>query len=802
VRYLALAVLCVAGCSLPREVADTHEGFQHRWGDSPVDPDGSLRWLRDGPNAAGWSPSTATDLPPNRSGNQYLWKRFQLPPVIPTDGALFLESTNLAMDVFVGNERVLRHGDPDRRVFTGFRWHMIPLDQRWAGRTVALRFWSDDPRWIGLYGLVLVGPREPILSAMFQRQLPIVTLAGLFIMVGIGLLLLWATDRSRRPHRDFGAFALIMGVYYFLRSDLEHFVHSSPLAAMDLELSLLYVGPVLCAGFIIDVVGPGPGNVLRWCRRALLTYAVVAILLIWTGAVRGLSTLLPAQALMLVLVASSLWGTIAQARRGNVEARIICVGFVSFALTGIEDILATINLVPWHPASSAFGLLGFMVALGAVLVRRFLEVHRRLERLKANLEHVLGGTKEMAAAREPLVAVRTAVSYVLRDVKLSDGAEVEVVLLPPERVGTYPQRAVLVLGGVEVSTPAFEPISADAAEGWARALGDGRATLQAGGRLVVPIVWGQERIGALVFARYLEPVLDREDRHLVEALASSLGLSLENLFFVDEAQAKARLETELEAARVVQRALLPADTAIPGVEISSSYHAAAQTGGDWFGYHHDPRTQQLYLYVGDVSGHGFGSALLTGVVCGATQAQRLTAERLEPSARPEARLRQLASVLDEVVHKTGREELVMSMVLVGVDLQTGEGLCFNAGHNFPLLLRAAAGEVKVLAVPGSRLGEGAGRPLKPIRFQLAAGDLLFFYTDGLVENPGPDGRALPMKELYEVLRAARDDERPNEAILARARAIWRDAPARDDVTTLIVRYKGPGASAEEIQVAG
>ncbi len=800
-RLLALAVLFVVGCGMPRDVTELHEGFQMRWGDSPVDPDGSLRWLRDAPTDPGWSPTTATELPPGRNGNPYLWKRFQLPAVIPADGALFLESTNLTVDVFVGNERVLRHGDPDRHVFTGFRWHVIPLDARFAGRMVSMRFWSDDPRWIGLYGLALVGPREPILAALFQRQLPIVMLSGVFTLVGLGVLLLWLSDRSRRPHRDFGAFALLMGVYYFLRSDLEHLVHASPLEAMDLELSLLYLGPTFCAAFLIDVVGPGPANVLRWSRRALLLYAAIAIPAIWLGLVRSLTTLLPGQILLLALVAGSLWGTIAQARRGNVEARIVCVGFVSFALTGVEDILATINIVPWHPASSAFGLLGFMAALGAVLVRRFLEVHRRLERLKANLEHVLGGTKEMAAAREPLVAARTAVSYVRRDVTLAEGAEVEVVLLPPERAGGRPQRAVLVRAGVEVAEPALEPLGGEAAEAWAKMLEDGRATLQAGGRLVVPIVWGEERIGALVFARYPEPVLDREDRHLVEALASSLGLSLENLFFLDEAQAKARLETELEAAREVQRALLPPDTAIPGIEISSSYHAAAQTGGDWFGYHHDPRAHQLYLYVGDVSGHGFGSALLTGVVCGATQAQRLTAERLEPGARPEARLRQLASVLDEVVHKTGREDLVMSMVLVGIDLKTGEGLCFNAGHNFPLLLRSAAGEVKVLAVPGSRLGEGAGRPLKPKRFQLDPGDLLFFYTDGLVENPGPDGRALPMKELYEILRGARDDERPNEAILARARAIWRDAPARDDVTTLIVRYKGPTASAEEIQVA-
>ena len=251
---------------------------------------------------------------------------------------------------------------------------------------------------------------------------------------------------------------------------------------------------------------------------------------------------------------------------------------------------------------------------------------------------------------------------------------------------------------------------------------------------------------------------------------------------------------------MVQRALLPTTSTIPDVEISSSYHAAAQTGGDWFGYHHDAHAHQLYLYVGDVSGHGFGSALLTGVVCGATQAHRLTAGRPEPGGRPEARLRQLASVLDQVVLETGREELVMSMVLVGIDLATGEGLCLNAGHNFPLHVRSADGEVKVLAVPGPRLGEGAGRALRPRRFQLERGDLLFFYTDGLVENVGPDGRALPMKELYALLRAVRDDEQPNAAILARARAIWREAPARDDVTTLVVRYKGPGA-AEQTRVA-
>jgi phosphoserine phosphatase RsbU/P len=75
----------------------------------------------------------------------------------------------------------------------------------------------------------------------------------------------------------------------------------------------------------------------------------------------------------------------------------------------------------------------------------------------------------------------------------------------------------------------------------------------------------------------------------------------------------------------------------------------------------------------------------------------------------------------------------------------------NAGHNFPILIRADGGSLE-LETGGILLGAFQGSRYEEGHLVLSPGDLLFFYTDGLTEALGPDGRELGKEILPELLR--------------------------------------------------
>ena len=83
------------------------------------------------------------------------------------------------------------------------------------------------------------------------------------------------------------------------------------------------------------------------------------------------------------------------------------------------------------------------------------------------------------------------------------------------------------------------------------------------------------------------------------------------------------LEAEMQKAQVIQSTLLPHQE-LPDPFVSSMYLTAAEASGDWFGFYHDKRHDMLNIYIGDVTGHGIASSLLTGAIFGSMY----TTERL------------------------------------------------------------------------------------------------------------------------------------------------------------------------------
>ncbi|HUD48972.1 MAG TPA: SpoIIE family protein phosphatase [Candidatus Baltobacteraceae bacterium] len=217
------------------------------------------------------------------------------------------------------------------------------------------------------------------------------------------------------------------------------------------------------------------------------------------------------------------------------------------------------------------------------------------------------------------------------------------------------------------------------------------------------------------------------------------------------------LEDDLKLARDIQQAILPQQypTFPPGaaeesslVHFSHRYYPTGQVGGDFFNVLALSDTK-AGLFICDVMGHGVRSALVTAMVRGLV-------EELRPIALdPGQLLTRINSDLRAILQQTGTPMFTTALYLV-VDLERRQIYYSNAGHPRPFLIHRLQGNVEVLKNADGKarpaLGLFAESTYPTASCDLAAGDLVMLFTDGLYEVEGPDDQQFSQELLLEAVR--------------------------------------------------
>jgi len=241
-----------------------------------------------------------------------------------------------------------------------------------------------------------------------------------------------------------------------------------------------------------------------------------------------------------------------------------------------------------------------------------------------------------------------------------------------------------------------------------------------------------------------------------------------------------RLKRELELGREIQSEMLPHESLRFGLtEVKGMSIPAREVGGDFFNYF-ALENGHVALLVGDVSGKGVGAALLMANFQAALRT-RLTLGH---------DLAQIADAIDRDVAATAPRGLYTTL-FVGIYDPTAKRLRFvNAGHNPQFALRQ--GQLERLVSTGTPIGLLPGRGYTQQEIQLASGDFLFFYTDGIVETENEEGEQFGNDRLERLLinTVTADADGP-DAVLQRVesavRAFRGAAEPFDDATSMVVR---------------
>ncbi|MBR6969098.1 MAG: SpoIIE family protein phosphatase [Firmicutes bacterium] len=292
----------------------------------------------------------------------------------------------------------------------------------------------------------------------------------------------------------------------------------------------------------------------------------------------------------------------------------------------------------------------------------------------------------------------------------------------------------------------------------------------------------------LVMVKPFETALDLVEQIampfiLVNALGFALLISL--MSYVERQRTllleQNRLHSELEAAKVIQQSLLPPiSESYPGrpeFSVRASMTPAKDVGGDFFDVFFVSSDRIAFL-VADVSGKGIPAAMFMATAKMTLQNCVRDFEDLSEA---------IARANDSLCSRNEAEMFVTAWIGV-LDIPTGRVDYVCAGHNPPLLLTPCGPEY-LRTRGGFVLGGMESMPYRQSSLQLAPGDSIFLYTDGVTEAEntahvlyGEDRLQTCLQDLY-----GADPQQVLDRVCKDMELHVKNAEQFDDITMLCLR---------------
>ncbi len=272
--------------------------------------------------------------------------------------------------------------------------------------------------------------------------------------------------------------------------------------------------------------------------------------------------------------------------------------------------------------------------------------------------------------------------------------------------------------------------------------------------------------------------LSGDDRAFLASLAAQAVVAVEALRL---ARSMIEKEKEQKLARSIQSRLLPDEPPeISGWDLWGINIPCLAVGGDHYDYLDLPGG--LFLAITDVSGKGAGPALIMASVTASLRAFFTHGGR---------DLGEAAVELNQFLHKNTEASRYLTAVLAFLDPESGSLRYVNSGHVRPILVRRD-GSTGELARGSTVLGLFPEITVEAGSVEMAPGDVVVFYTDGLSETEDPGGHLFE-DQILEVTRETRSRTACEICgeLVSRARAFSGPNPLKDDLTVVALRRDLP-----------
>jgi sigma-B regulation protein RsbU (phosphoserine phosphatase) len=238
---------------------------------------------------------------------------------------------------------------------------------------------------------------------------------------------------------------------------------------------------------------------------------------------------------------------------------------------------------------------------------------------------------------------------------------------------------------------------------------------------------------------------------------------------------------EMRIAQQIQESLFPsAPLILPAVHVMGYCLPAAHVGGDYFDYF-QWRDEAVDIVIADVSGHSVGPALLMAE----------THSVLKAKFRLHGTVTDTLSELNDALYEDlNRAEHFITMCYLRYDMVTRQLTYANAGHIPPLLFRHGEPRMQ-LDADGLVLGVKTGVVFEERSVNLQQGDMLFLYTDGIIEAENKEREFFGIGRLCKLLSYHHQMQaEPQEIItdiVEQLHAFSHRKTFEDDITMVVVK---------------
>lgn len=291
----------------------------------------------------------------------------------------------------------------------------------------------------------------------------------------------------------------------------------------------------------------------------------------------------------------------------------------------------------------------------------------------------------------------------------------------------------------------------------------------------------KSRVDGVIYvdSRLQTGVFSPDDVDMLQGIAASAAIAIDNARLYQVAVEKGRMERELQLAREVQSSLLPQSVpSFPGWEFVAWWQPAREVSGDFYDFV-TFRDGSAGALIGDVTDKGMPAALFMA------SARSVVRASVAASDDPQAALR----MANQTLCNEAPNGMFVTLLLIQLAAGSGRIRVANAGNNRPLLYRSDGDEFLDFGETGLPLAIDPDCSYSMQDHELARGDFLLLYTDGLTDATDMQldlfGRERLLAALWDVRRAPADEIR-QRLRLAVASFIGA-VPPYDDVTFLVAR---------------
>lgn len=361
------------------------QGWEYRWGNSPLNALGVPVWTYKDIKNAEWKPLKLPAKIPKPAGVKSAWFRVKLPAGSWEFPTLYITGISWSYEFYLDSKKIASFGTLDSAGKLNIKtkgWGLIPIGGNFAGKYYYCHVYiaKTDRIFAGGSRNLMLGSLPDLIKTITNRELNKFLVGCLFTLVGIAAFILAFYNKSSL-YFSFAFLTFSSGGFTVLNNHLLFLIINPPEFLPYINIAFLLFMPVGLVAFYeqLFVTAYKKIKLMRWIWQLHLVYAFGALILSslniihWNNAIYVFFVLLAFTTIFLLL------SSIPIALKGNTEARILVLGFAMFGILSVPDILSSLEIITKPIETYYWGLLIFLICLGTILERRFTQARKQLQ---------------------------------------------------------------------------------------------------------------------------------------------------------------------------------------------------------------------------------------------------------------------------------------------------------------------------------------------------------------------------------------------------------------------------------------